>query len=95
MTIRSFKSKELREFFEIGKVPRKVGWGSLEKVARRKLDLLNFAQELKDLKSPPSNHLEKLMGDLYGYYSIRINAQWRIIFQWEDCPYNIEIVDYH
>lgn len=66
------------------------------KVARRKLDLIAFAGTIRDLGSPPANRLEKLKGDLAGFYSIRINDQWRIIFRWEeDGAYDVSIIDYH
>ena len=64
--------------------------------AIRKLDLLNGARELKDLRSPPGNRLEALSGDLQGLHSIRVNDQWRIVFRWEDsCAYEVRLVDYH
>jgi len=61
-----------------------------------KLDILNAATSLKDLRSPPGNRLEALRGDYKGYHSIRINAQWRIVFRWEDSSaFDVAIVDYH
>ncbi len=61
-----------------------------------KLDVLNSAHELNDLKSPPGNRLEALRGDYAGFHSIRINKQWRIIFQWNyGHVSNVEIIDYH
>jgi proteic killer suppression protein len=61
-----------------------------------KLDVLNAAQLLGDLRSPPGNHLEALRGDLRGSYSIRINNQWRIIFRWQASEaHEVRIVDYH
>ena len=68
----------------------------VQKVAQRKLLLLNEAQVLEDLRSPRSNHLEALQGDREGEYSIRINKQWRLCFTWQGGhAYNVEIVDYH
>ncbi|HBB92980.1 MAG: plasmid maintenance system killer family protein [Bacteroidetes bacterium GWF2_49_14] len=68
----------------------------IQQVARRKLRMLNNAQTLHDLKVPPSNHLEKLAGNLKGYHSIRVNDQWRIIFRWKASQVtDVEIVDYH
>jgi proteic killer suppression protein len=68
----------------------------IQNVARRKLRMLNNAQEINDLRIPPANRLEKLKGDLKDFYSIRINNQWRIIFQWNNNDaYEVEIVDYH
>ena len=65
-------------------------------VAQRKLDYLNSATTLGDLRVPPGNRLEKLKGDLDGMHSIRINDQYRIIFYWdEDGPEEVQIVDYH
>lgn len=62
----------------------------------RKLDMLNAAYQLEDLRSPPGNRLEALKGDLKGFYSIRINEQWRIIFQWQNGNVlAVKIVDYH
>ena len=65
-------------------------------IALRKLDILNAAHELVDLRVPPGNRLELLKGDREGFYSIRINDQWRIIFRWENGGANdVSIVDYH
>ena len=61
-----------------------------------KLDILNAAHALKDLQSPPGNRLEALRGDYAGFHSIRINNQWRIIFQWQDGNvHDVQIIDYH
>ena len=71
-------------------------WRAFEKVATRKLDILDAATTLDDLRSPPGNRLELLKGDRAGQYSIRINDQWRICFDWtEQGPEHVEIVDYH
>lgn len=68
----------------------------IAKVARRKLVQLDGAILLGDLAAPPGNRLEELRGDLAGKHSIRINDQWRIVFQWTDTgPEQVEIVDYH
>jgi proteic killer suppression protein len=68
----------------------------LQQVALRKLRMLNNALTLNDLRIPPANRLEKLSGDRAGQYSIRINEQWRICFEWRDRDaYNVEITDYH
>jgi toxin HigB-1 len=65
-------------------------------VAQRKLDILNAAASLNDLKSPPGNHLEQLRGNFRGFHSIRINSQWRIIFRWTNAgPTAVRIIDYH
>jgi proteic killer suppression protein len=69
---------------------------SIQRVARRKLGILDAAEELQDLRVPPSNRLEKLSGDRRGQYSIRINDQWRICFEWQSGDaYEVEITDYH
>ena len=66
----------------------------IQKVGRRKLRMLNNAQNLTDLMIPPSNRLEKLLGT--DFYSIRINDQWRIVFRWEENnAHDVEIIDYH
>jgi toxin HigB-1 len=68
----------------------------IQNVGRRKLRMLNNSQTISDLRIPPSNRLEKLGGKLEGYYSIRINDQWRIIFQWRyGHSEQVQIVDYH
>ncbi len=65
-------------------------------MARRKLRLLHSAEILRDLRVPPSNHLEILEGELLGYYSIRVDDRWRIFFQWiKNDAYNVRIIDYH
>ena len=92
--IKSFGNKETEYLFESGK-SRKIP-STILKVARRKLDMIDAAKELADLRIPPANHLEALIGDLIGFHSIRINKQWRVIFKWkEDGAHNVEIVDYH
>jgi toxin HigB-1 len=65
-------------------------------VAARKLDMLDAATKLSDLRSPPGNQLEALRGDRAGQYSIRVNRQWRVCFRWTpNGPESVEIVDYH
>ena len=92
--IKSFLDKETREVFITGKcksLPTAVC-----KTARRKLFLLDKAKTLSDLKAPPGNKLEALKGNLKGFYSIRINKQYRIIFRFENGnAYDVAIVDYH
>lgn len=69
---------------------------NIEATAERKLQMLDAAQELKDLRAPPGNRLEALSGDRAGWHSIRINDQWRVCFTWTPLgPENVEIVDYH
>ena len=68
----------------------------IQEIARRKLRMINNAQNTGDLRIPPSNRLEKLKGNFKNYYSIRINDQWRIIFIWKNNhAHNVEIIDYH
>jgi proteic killer suppression protein len=69
---------------------------NLLSVTRRKLDMVEFAVSIHDLKIPPANRLEKLKGKLSEFYSIRVNDQWRIIFRWEgQRAYDVQIIDYH
>lgn len=69
---------------------------ALWRVARRKLDLLNRASDLRDLAIPPGNRLERLQGDRSGRYSVRINEQYRVCFAWKEwCAFDVEIADYH
>lgn len=92
--IRSFASRDTETLFREGRCPR--GWRAFERAALRKLDMLDAAVELGDLRSPPGNWLEALAGDRKGQWSIRINRQWRICFVWgADGPEAVEIVDYH
>jgi toxin HigB-1 len=73
-----------------------AAWKSIEAVAIRKLDMLDAATALRDLRSPPGNRLEALQGNRKGQHSIRINKQWRVCFRWtDDGPADVEIVDYH
>ncbi|MEZ5537997.1 MAG: type II toxin-antitoxin system RelE/ParE family toxin [Thiolinea sp.] len=68
----------------------------IREAALYKLDILNAAQSLDDLRSPPGNRLEALRGDYAGRHSIRINGQWRIAFRWEGSnAHDVEIIDYH
>lgn len=94
--IRSFKDKETEKIFNqeySKKLPTNI-----QKVALRKLMLIDAAEKLSDLKIPPANHLEALSGNRIGQWSIRINDQWRIVFVPSDGGRNydeVEIVDYH
>lgn len=64
--------------------------------ALRKLDMLNAASTLSDLNSPPGNRLEALAGDRHGFHSIRVNAQWRVLFRWQGSDaFDVQIIDYH
>ena len=95
MAIRSFKDSDAEIFFRKGELPHRKGWCSVHKVVKRKLDMVHYAKELRDLRSPPSNFLEALSGNLAGYYSIRINDQWRVVFKWDHEPYDVRVMDYH
>lgn len=93
MTIRSFRCADTQAIYD-GKHPRR--FRNIEAVAQRKLQMLDDAVELRDLRSPPGNRLELLTGNRAGQHSIRINDQWRVCFIWTDAgPENVEIVDYH
>ena len=90
----SFGNKVTEEVWE-GKFSKRLP-PEVQTVGRRKLRMINNSQNINDLRIPPSNHLEKLAGSLNAYYSIRINAQWRLIFKWNaGNASDIEIVDYH
>ena len=92
--IRSFRSREAEALFHREPVRRLPG--DLQRVALRKLLMLNRAQTLQDLRVPPGNRLEALRGNRDGQHSIRINDQWRICFRWEGADaHDVEIVDYH
>ena len=92
--LKSFGSKETEKIWNgvrSSKIPPEV-----QKVGRRKLRMLNNSIDLNDLRIPPSNRLEKLGGNLKGFYSIRINDQWRIVFNWQaGHAFEVKIVDYH
>lgn len=91
--IKSFLDKETENIFD-GKSSKK--YNAIQKVAKRKLDMLHFAFAEHDLLVPPSNHFEHLKGNLAGYCSIRINDQYRIVFRFENsCAYEVQIMDYH
>ena len=91
--IRSFRCKDTERLFQRGPVRR---FRAVESVARRKLEMIDAAQTLQDLKVPPGNRLEALKGDRRGQHSIRVNDQWRICFIWrEGAAENVEILDYH
>ena len=92
--IESFRDKDTEQVFRRQRA-RKFP-GALARSALKKLILLDAAASIQDLRSPPGNMLERLVGDRRGQYSIRINEQWRICFEWKvDHAANVEIVDYH
>lgn len=91
--IQSFRCRQTLALFE-GRCPRQ--FRGFQSAAERKLQMLDAAQTLHFLRSPPGNRLEPLTGDRRGQYSIRINAQWRLCFAWTEAgPRDVEIVDYH
>lgn len=90
--IKSFKCKETENFWNNQKSKQ---FGNITKVAYRKLQMLNAADGLNDLRVPPANRLEALKGDRKGQHSIRINDQYRICFVWKDGAEDVEITDYH
>lgn len=92
--IKSFADRETERIFKryfSRRLPHDI-----QHRARVKLEILDAAEQLDDLKVPPSNALEQLVGDRHGQHSIRVNRQWRICFVWQDDhAYDVEIVDYH
>ena len=96
--IGSFKNDGTEDIFNgsNSKVARKICPESIWRVAVRKLDQIDSVTSVDELSVPPGNHLEKLTGDRDGQYSIRINDQYRICFEWlESDAEQVEIVDYH
>jgi len=92
--IKSFRDKETEKIYSRARSAKLPG--DIQQIALRKLRMINNAQNINDLRIPPSNRLEKLSGDRAGQYSIRINDQWRICFVWKDNnAYYVEITDYH
>lgn len=90
----SFGTKETGKIWMGERVPK---WPlEIQDVGRRNLRMLNNSQSLADLRIPLSNRLEKLSGDLKGFYSIRIIDQWKVVFQWaEGNAFEVKIMDYH
>jgi len=92
--IKSFWNKDTEKIFNrqlSSKLPQNI-----QRIARKKLLILDAAPELNDLRIPPGNRLEALKRDRKGQHSIRINDQWRICFKWSDGDaYDVEITDYH
>ena len=93
----SFGDKATSDLFHgissrhVRKLPNQI-----HETGRYKLDVLNAAQNLEDLRSPPGNRLEVLTGDLKGFHSIRINSQWRVVFHWDvNAAHDVQILDYH
>ncbi len=91
--IRSFTCRDTEALYNGKRVAR---FANLERVATRKLQMLDDASALQDLAAPPANRLEALKGNRRGQHSIRINDQYRLCFVWTDAgPERVEIVDYH
>lgn len=92
--IKTFRNKETAALFANERVRR---FGSdVRQTARRKLAQLNRVAAVEELRIPPGNRLEKLSGDREGQWSIRVNDQWRLCFEWHDGhAWNVELVDYH
>lgn len=92
--IRSFRDRETERVFL--RERRTKFSRAVQRLALRKLLILDAAESLGDLRVPPGNRLEKLAGNRAGQHSIRVNDQWRICFRWQDADaYDVEIVDYH
>jgi proteic killer suppression protein len=92
--IKTFKDNQTQQIYQ-RKRSRKLP-PDIQQIALRKLRMINNAVSINDLRVPPANRLEKLSGDREGQWSIRINNQWRICFEWlESDAFNVEIVDYH
>jgi proteic killer suppression protein len=91
--IQSFRCRDTEKLASGIRVRRFVNF---ERVAQRKLEIIANSPTLQDVGIPPANRLEKLAGERAGQYSIRINDQWRICFEWRNGhAYEVEIVDYH
>jgi proteic killer suppression protein len=91
--IQSFGDKRTERLFDDNVAKEFQGFAAR---AKRKLESVNAASRLEDLRVPPSNRLEKLRGDRQGFHSIRINDQWRVVFCWvENNAHEVSIVDYH
>jgi len=91
--IRSFADRDTERLYQRERVVR---FRAFDRIALRKLRMLNAATNIIDLRMPPGNRLEKLKGDREGQWSIRVNDQWRICFNWENGDaFDVEIVDYH
>ncbi len=92
--VKEFGDKESEKIWngiQSKKLPNEI-----QHVARRKLRMINNAQDITDLRIPPANRIERLKGELSDYHSIRINDQWRIIFKWiNNDAYDVKMIDYH
>ena len=96
MAIQSFSDQEAEGFFIHGRLKKGNPWQNASSIVRRKLDMLHYAAELEDLRSPPGNRLEALKGKLARFHSIRVNDQWRVVFVWTRMgPERVSVQDYH
>jgi proteic killer suppression protein len=92
--IRTFRCSETEGIFNLRRSRRLPG--EIQQVALRKLRMINRSASVDDLRIPPANRLEKLVGNRSGQWSIRINSQWRVCFRWKDGDaFDVEIIDYH
>ncbi len=96
MAIQDFADPAVEVFFRDGRVPRRAGSANASRIVARKLDMVDYADRLTDLASPPGNRLDALRGDLRGLHSIRVDDQRRIVFRWTASgPAAVDIVDDH
>ncbi|MDP3184958.1 MAG: type II toxin-antitoxin system RelE/ParE family toxin [Anaerolineales bacterium] len=94
IVIKTFKDDETQNIYRRRRSRRLPS--DIQQVALRKLRMINNAISINDLRVPPANHLEKLGGNRAGQWSIRINDQWRVCFEWQGSDaYNVEVTDYH
>ncbi len=90
------KSFSCKETFKIFKGERSIRYGNIQKIAKRKLDMVHYAYKEQDLIVPPANRFEHLKGNFSGYCSVRINDQYRIMFKFADgYAEEAQIIDYH
>jgi len=93
MSVKSFRCKDTEKLFGGARVPRFV---NIESVAMRKLAMLNRVTTIEEMRIPPNNRLEALKGNRQGFWSVRINDQWRLCFKFQNGEaLDVEIVDYH
>jgi proteic killer suppression protein len=91
--VQSFADGETEAVYLTGKSRR---WGKIARIAARRLQTIDFVQGIEDLLEPPGNRLEKLKGDRKGWWSIRINDQYRVCFHWDGKDaWDVGVVDYH
>ena len=96
MAIRSFQDAATADLYHGRNTSRVRRFPTdVLQAALRKLDVLNAAHRLDDLRSPPANRLESLRGEFAGFHSIRVNDQWRIVFRWENGAHDVSLMDYH